>query len=125
MDYKEYPESRLTEKIIGYCFEVYNSIGSGLSEKVYQNAIILKLKQNDISYETENYCEVVFEKVVVGKFRLDLLVEDKVVVELKVRDRVYPKDTAQLLTYMRIKSVKVGLVILFTHKGVVVKRFVQ
>jgi GxxExxY protein len=98
MDYKKYPESKLTERIIGCCFDVYNKIGLGLAEKVYQKSLQLKLDQTGIVYKTENYCEVLLDKVVVGKFLLDLLVNNKVIIELKVRDRIYPQDISQLLT---------------------------
>ena len=121
---EQYPESKLTEKIIGLAFESYNDIGPGLLEKVYQNTLKSKFILNKISYKEECCCKIVVDNIRVGSFRLDFLVEDKVVVELKVRDKIYPKDMAQTLTYMKTYDIKVGLILLFSYQGVKIKRLV-
>lgn len=114
----------ISGKIIGIAFEIYNSLGSGLPEKTYQLAMEKEFRDQSVNYEKELYCEIKYKDYRVGFFRLDFLVEDKVAVEIKVRDELYTKDIAQLLTYLKIKSVEVGLLIVFTNSGVEFKRLV-
>jgi len=121
---KEYPEADLTRVIIGCAFEVYNKLGPDYPEKIYQKALEKKFDSKKIPYNKENYCKVELDGAIVGSFRLDFLIEDKVVVELKVRDEFLSKDAAQVITYLKVNKIKVGLVILFTSSTVKIKRLV-
>lgn len=115
-------ENKLTDKLIGFAFEIYNNIGPGYPEKIYQNAFELKLKDNNLKYYRENYCKIEFEGRIVGSFKLDFLVENKVIVEFKVREQLYNQDTAQLLTYLKLNKIKIGLIFLYTNHEVKIKR---
>ena len=115
----------ITEKIIGAAFKVFNTLGQGLPEKIYQSALEYELKDLGIKFHRELYCDIKYENHRVGSFRLDFLVENKVAVEIKARDEIHKKDISQLLTYLKVKLIKVGLLIVFTCSGVKFKRFVN
>lgn len=84
-----------------------------------------KFEDGEISYKRELYCNLLFEDSNVGRFFIDFLVDGRVVVEVKSRDEIYKKDIAQTLAYMKLKKVGVGLVIVFSNKGVIKKRLVN
>ncbi len=120
----KYSESELTEKLIGISFEIYNKIGSRYPEKIYQNAFENKLQELGLKYDRELYCKLELDGKRIGFFKLDFLVEKRVIVELKVRNEIYKSDYGQLLTYMRINEIAVGLILVFAKEKVKVKRLV-
>lgn len=120
----KYPLKKVTEQLIGFAFDIYKQIGAHFPEKVYQNAFEEKLKDSNIKYQKENYCKVLVDGKRVGNFYVDFLINNEVIVELKVRNEIFKKDIAQLLTYMRINSIKIGLILLFSSQGVRVKRLI-
>ena len=121
---KTFPYKELTEKLIGYSFDIFKQIGGKHPEKFYQNAFENKLKDNGINYKRENYCKLEVDNKRIGYVNLDFLIENKVVIEFKVREIIYSKDIAQILSYMRLKSIPIGLILLFTDQGVRVRRFI-
>lgn len=121
---KIYPHSDLTHKLIGFAFEVYKKLGAGYPEKIYQKAFEELLKENNIVHKRENYCKILFNGKRIGSFKLDFLVEQTVIIEIKVRNTFYNKDTAQVLAYMRDNNIQIGLILLFTIKGVEIKRLI-
>ena len=120
----EFPEKDLTEKIIGIAFQTQNEVGIGYSEKIYQNAYEHYLKKSGLDYKRESYCKLVVDGKIIGSYRLDFLVEDKIVVELKTRDTIYDKDVHQILNYLKFKRIKVGLLLYFGNFKVKIKRVV-
>ncbi|MCZ6673718.1 MAG: GxxExxY protein [Verrucomicrobia bacterium] len=114
----------LTEQIIGAAFEVFNHLGYRFLEKVYQRAMQVKLKLRNIESELEKLVKVNFKGYIVGDYAADLLVEDKVLVELKVATNYNPKDEPQLLNELNATDHKVGLLINFAKKKVEFKRFI-
>lgn len=113
----------LTEKIIGSCFKVHTELGPGFIEKIYHNALIILLKEEGVNFDTEKEFDVFFSKKKVGKFRCDLLIEDKLIVELKSVEGYMPKIfTSKLLSYLKAASIKTGLLINFGNKSCEVKR---
>jgi GxxExxY protein len=114
----------LTEAIIGSAFEVYNILGYGFLEKVYQRALQVELLQRGYSAESEPAIKVKFKGVIVGDYAADLLVDDKVIVELKVAKKYNPKDEPQLLNELKATEMKVGLLLNFGKEKVEFKRFV-
>ena len=113
-----------TNGIIGAAFEVYNELGYGFLEKVYQRALQSELLHNGHKAELEPALEVKFKNVIVGKYFADLLVDNKVIVELKVAKRYNKKDEAQLLNELKASEIKVGLLINFGREKVEFKRFI-
>lgn len=123
----EYPEKDLTEKIIGAAIEVHKYWGPGLIESVYEKSLARELELQGVSYERQVDLKLQYKGAEVGDgLRLDLIVEGKVVVELKVVRDFDPTHEAQLLTYMKITGCKVGLLINFNKPTLKegLKRFV-
>ncbi len=113
----------LTRKIIGCCFEVHNTLGPEFLEKIYVNALKIKLQQKGIFFETEKEFVVKFENIIIGKFRCDILVENKVIVELKSVTGYQPKlFQNQLISYLRASKIKTGLLINFGNTSCEIKR---
>lgn len=115
----------LTEQIIAICFQVYNQIGYGYPEKIYQKAIELEFKKIGIDYKREVYSKILYDGQIVGKFFLDFLVDGKVALELKVRRNIYESDWIQLLNYLKATDLKVGILAVFTKYKVEIKRVVN
>jgi GxxExxY protein len=104
----------LTEKIIGSAIEVHRAIGPGLFESVYEECLCQEMTLRGLKFRRQILVPVIYKGVEIDcKYRLDLLVEELVVVELKTVDRVLPIHEAQLLTYMQLLSKPVGLIINF------------
>jgi GxxExxY protein len=104
----------LTEQIIGAAIEVHKAIGPGLMESVYEECICHELRLRGLGFERQMLVPVTYKGVSVDcKYRLDLLVQDIVILELKTVDRVLPIHEAQLLTYLRLLKKPVGLIINF------------
>ena len=106
--------NKVTETIIGSAIEVHKSLGPGLLESVYEECLFYELKLRELNVKRQiklsvNYKDV---KLDIG-YRLDLLVENKVVVELKTVEKFIPVHDAQLLTYMKLTDCSVGLLINF------------
>jgi len=105
--------SEVTEKIIGVFFEVYNELGGGFLESVYQQALRIALVQAGLSVAVEVPVPVYFRGEVVGNFRADLMVNDCVLLELKAVSGFDPAHDGQLLHYLRATSLEVGLLLNF------------
>ena len=103
----------LTERIIACAIEVHKELGPGLLESVYESALIIELFQQGIHFHRQKQLPVQYKGEHVGDFRVDLIVEDTVVVELKSVEHHDPVFEAQLLTYMKLGGYNVGLLINF------------
>jgi GxxExxY protein len=115
----------LTEKIIACCFKVHNELGPGFAEKIYHKALMIAFEDAGLTYEAEKTFKVFFQDKKVGSFRLDLLVEGKVIVELKALTGNVPEVFRyQVLSYLKASGLHVGLLINFGNKSCYIKRFV-
>jgi len=117
MEYEE-----LTHKIIGCAYEVYNQLKFGYLESVYQNALMIELKKKDLRVESEKPLAVYYDDKVVGNFKVDLFVEDTIIVELKSVEYLTKAYEVQLVNYLTCLKKEIGLLINFGHSGVEVKR---
>ncbi len=124
IDTNEIKEGPLSKKLIGIAFETYNTLGSGYSEKIYQNVFKEKLEENGLKYQKEVYCNLKYNGKIVGAYRLDFLIEEKIIVEIKSRNEIFKKDTAQVLNYLKFYKLEVGLIFCFGTDGVIIKRLV-
>ncbi len=115
----------LSYKLFGLAFEVYSTLGGELKEKVYANAYCELLKRDGISFSREVYAPVKINDKVVGKYYFDLLIEDKIVIELKKGNLNYLLACNQLSNYLKVSNLKLGLIIRFTKDGARVKRIVN
>ena len=119
----EYKHKELTSNIINAAHAVHNTLGYGFLEKVYHKSLFIELRKRGHSVEFEKAVEVRYEDRVVGSFSLDLLVDGRVVVEVKAVDRYNSVFEAQLLNYLKATGLEVGLIINF-GPSVEVKRMV-
>jgi GxxExxY protein len=109
-------EDKITEKIIGCAIEVHRNLGPGLLEKIYENALSIELNLNGISFESQKTLPANYKNKFVGDYKIDLLVENSVVVEIKSVERHDPIFEAQILSYMKLGGFKIGLLINFNSK---------
>ncbi len=109
------PETnQLTERIIGAAIEVHRELGPGLLESAYQRALAHELNLRGIKFEEQKSCPVRYKELLLDNaYRLDFLVEGKVVVELKAADALLDVHEAQVLTYLRFTDCRVGLLFNF------------
>ena len=114
----------VTREIIGAAFEVHNILGYGFLEKVYKNAMQVELIRRGRKCETESQMKVHYKGALVGEYFADLLVDDSVIVELKIAKEYNSADEAQLLNELKATGTKVGLLINFGEDRVGHKRFV-
>ena len=107
----------LTERLIGIFFNVYNELGHGFLESVYEQAFSVVLAENNIFFERQIAIPVWFHRIQIGEFRADLLVEKKVLIELKTGRDIDSAWEKQLLNYLRATDVEVGLLFNFGPKA--------
>jgi len=113
----------LTEKIIACCFEVHRQLGPGFPEKIYHNSLKVLFEERKIVYESEKEFGVRFNDKKVGTFRCDLLIEQKVIVELKSVTGIMPMlFRNQVISYLKASKIKTGLLVNFGNKSCEVKR---
>jgi len=103
----------LTEELIGVFYHVYNQLGYGFPEKVYHRAMLLSLKKEGWKVESEKRISVFFEGENVGDYFADLVVEDKVIIELKSVEQIIKEHEIQLMNYLRSTEIEVGLLFNF------------
>jgi GxxExxY protein len=113
----------LTEKIIGCAYQVHRTLGPGFNENVYHNALKIAFEGSGLIYATEKSFDISFQGKNVGRLRLDLVVDDKVVVEVKaVTGKLPAVFELQVLSYLKASGYKVGLLINFGNKSCQVRR---
>lgn len=103
----------LTYKIIGILYKVHKNLGCGFTEKIYRCAIEIELDKENISYETEKEFEVNYNGHKIGRFRLDLVIDDKVIVELKAVERLPKVFREQLISQLKASPYEIGLLVNF------------
>lgn len=108
----------LTAKIIGAAIKVHTALGPGLLESVYQKCLLLELRKQGLHVLSEVPVSVNYAGELISDegFRIDLLVENKVVIELKAVEKLLPLHKKQLLTYLKLSGIRVGLIINFNVK---------
>ena len=121
---KDYSLQSVTQELIGAAFEVHNVLGYGFLERVYQKALQVELQARGVKTELEPKIKVQFKGVIVGEYAADLLVADKIIVELKADTEYQSRHEAQLLNELRGSGIKVGYLINFGRERVEYKRMV-
>jgi GxxExxY protein len=106
----------LTEQIISAFYQVYNSLGVGFLEKVYENALLLELERRGLAVKQQAPIKVYYAGKIVGEYFADLVVEEKVILELKASDTIHQTYINQLNNYLRATSVEVGMILNFGAK---------
>jgi GxxExxY protein len=117
-------ESEITETIIGCAFDVLNSLGVGFLEKVYENALSHSLRKAGVGVEQQKPISVLFDGVKVGEYFPDMLIEGRVIVEIKASKAIADEHVAQVLNYLKATGLQVGLILNFGTTRLGIKRLV-
>jgi GxxExxY protein len=123
--YASLDSDKLTRPIIGAAIEVHSILGPGFLESIYRKALLHELQLRGMATQSELRVEVDYKNQVVGKHRLDLIVEGAVVIELKAVAGISPVHMAQILSYMRALNVDTGLVFNFGEDSLKWKRIIN
>lgn len=115
----------LSEKVIGLSYKVYNQLGRGYVEKVYENALVHELTKLGIQVKQQAYLNVFYDGIIVGEFQPDLIVGNSVLIEIKAVSELNKNHEAQCVNYLLAASLKLGLVLNFGGSSVQVRRKVN
>jgi len=121
----EYKYSDLTRKIIGAAMTVHSTLGNGFQEVIYQRAIAIELTKRNISFKRELEMLIYYDGKVIGKRRVDFLVENKIMLELKAQTKLEDVHLAQALNYLEAYNLEIGLLINFGAKSLGFKRLIR
>lgn len=116
MKYSEYLHTDLTDVVIKSFYKVYNQLGFGFLERVYQNALYLELVNTGLFIEAQKEIEVYYQNCVVGKYYADILVNDVLILELKAAECLVEEHELQLINYLKATEIEVGLLLNFGKK---------
>ncbi len=106
----------LTNKIINCFYTVYNSLGFGFLEKVYQNALFIELQKQGFKVEKQKQIKVYYEEQIVGEYYADIVVDDKIIIELKAVEYLIEEHELQLINYLKATDKEIGLLLNFGRK---------
>lgn len=98
----------LSKKAINAFYKVYNTLGHGFLEKVYHNAMLLELEKRALDYESEYHVEVIYEGTSIGHYIADIIVDGKLILELKNCERLSESHKCQLMNYLRATNIELG-----------------
>jgi len=118
-----YPE--LSYQIVGVLYEVFNELGYGHKEKIYERAVAEGFKDVELEYKQQLHSFIVFKDKAIGSYIFDFLVDDKVVLELKRGNHFSKKNIEQVYTYLKTNGLKLGIIAQFTMNGVKFRRIVN
>ena len=113
---EKYKHKELTDKIIQAFYCVYNELGFGFLENVYQNALYFELLNKDLKVEPQKAIDVYYQTQLVGKYKADLIVNDLIILELKAVDYLIEEHELQLINYLKATDKEVGLLLNFGMK---------
>ena len=114
----------ITYTINGAVYEVNKVLGAGFLEKVYEKALLVELRKRGLKAEGQVPITVKYKGEIVGEYFADIVVEGKIIIELKAVDQLQKIHEAQLLNYLKATEYKIGLLINFTHPKAEIKRFI-
>jgi len=112
----------LVRRVIGCCIEVHRRLGPGFLESVYHRALEIELAETGIAFETQKEIRIAYRERYVGDHRLDLLVDERLVVELKTAERIHRDHYAQVKSYLRAAGQRIGLLVNFAASKADVRR---
>lgn len=115
----------LSYKIVGLAMEVYNKLGYGFLEKVYENALMILFQREGIQAEQQAPIKVYFDGKVVGDYVADILIENKIIIELKSVEKIINAHKAQVLNYLSATGVHLGIILNFGKEELTFERFVK
>lgn len=118
-----YQHRELTDAIICCFYTVYNTLGFGFLEKVYENALLVEFKKRNIAATAQSPISVFYGEILIGEFLADILVDSKVIVEIKAVRNLVPEHEAQLLNYLKATDVEMGLLLNFGIQPQIKRRY--
>jgi len=107
------PEAELTFRLIGAAMDVLNAVGHGLHEKPYENALVVEAKLRNLRTDQQEQYPILYKGIQVGVYIPDLIIERRVIVDAKVIDRITDHERGQMLNYLRVTRLQVGLILNF------------
>lgn len=116
-------EEDLTGQIIKLFYKVYNALGFGFLEKIYHNALLKELRKAGLIVETKKAINVFYEGEIVGEFEADLVVENKVIIEIKAKETLIEAHETQLINYLRATDIEIGLLLNFGKQPQLKRKF--
>lgn len=124
-DTKQYPHAELTREVIGAAIEVQRSLKLGLDEKIYETALCIELAERGISFSQQPEYPIHYKGKFIGKLRPDLVIENSIIVEAKVAENFSQQHYSQLLGYLAITELELGLLLNFKTIPLGIKRLVK
>jgi GxxExxY protein len=121
---EDFPHKQITSKILNAAFEVHNILGAGFLEKVYENALLKELKLRGLKVDQQKEVVVDYKGEVVGSYFADLIVEGKVIIEVKATCALNVVHEAQVINYLKTSGLQVGLLLNFSCRKLEYKRLV-
>ena len=115
----------LSYSIRGALMEVYNSLGTGFREETYKLATLVELRHRSIRSAREFEIDIRYKGEIIDKYRIDIVVDEKVILELKVVDQFHPRHRAQLLSYLKASGLRLGLLVNFGADKLEIERIVN
>ncbi|HHT9115322.1 MAG: GxxExxY protein [Planctomycetes bacterium] len=115
-DCEDIKYKEITDKIIKIFYRVYNKLGYGFLERIYENAMMIEFKRESIPAVSQSAIKVFYEDEIIGEYFADILVDDKVIVEIKAAKYLVVENEAQLLNYLKATNIEVGLLLNFGPK---------
>ena len=115
-DKKSIKYEKLTEGIIRIFYKVYNKLGYGFLEKIYENAMMFEMEKENIAAISQAPIKVIYDDKILGEYFADISVDGKVIVEIKAAKNLAPENEAQLLNYLKATDIEVGLLLNFGSK---------
>jgi len=119
---QQYPHSELTGKIIECAQLVHRTLRNGLNEKLYENALCIEFSHRNIPFSQQSQFQVSYRNQPIGTLIPDLIVFENIIVDTKVVEDFHPSHTSQILSYLNISKLQVGLLLNFKHQSLKVKR---
>jgi GxxExxY protein len=118
-----YPE--LSYKIVGILYKVYNELGGGYQERIYQSAVRRELIKNGLGFIEQVKVDLFYDGSKLHRYYLDFVVEHKIVLELKVTPRFTPRDIMQVLSYLKQSGLRLGILASLSRNGIFFKRILK
>ncbi len=117
-------DNNLSRRVIGCSLEVSNTLGPGFFEKIYEKALCIELEKNGIYFQSQKSVNVIYKGSLVGEYIADIIVEDKLLLELKAVSALCSEHEAQLMNYLKATGLSVGLLLNFGKSKLGIKRMV-
>lgn len=117
--------NRLTEKIIGLAIKIHKKLGPGFAEKIYEKALVHELKYADITFSNQIGIEIQYDSIKLGRQRIDFIIENEVIIELKSVSKIIKIFEGQLISYLKATDKRVGLILNFGRKKLEIRRLVN